>query len=186
MTNERSLLDVGCGTTRRLRESDAALIVGVDLTFEMLKQARDGHCVAAADVRALPFRAGSFDVVWCRLVLGHVPDLDDAYAELARVCPTNGSVVVSDVAVEAVNAGHKRTFHDAAGSTHEVEHFVHEPDVHIAAAQRAGLALERRATGVVGPSIRSYYVKAARERAYEQQTGLPLVLGLLFRRTRAV
>jgi len=185
-TSERSLLDVGCGTTRRLRESDAALVVGVDLTFEMLKQARDEHCVAAADVRALPFRPGSFDVVWCRLVLGHVPDLDDAYAELARVCPTNGRVVVSDVAVEAVNAGHKRTFHDVAGSTHEVEHFVHEPDVHIAAAQRAGLTLERRATGVVGPSIRSYYVNAARERAYEQQNGLPLVLGLLFRKTRAV
>ena len=186
VTRDRSLLDVGCGTARRLRQGDAALAVGVDLTLEMLKQARDELCVAGADVRALPFRTGSFDVVWCRLVLGHVPDLDDAYAELARVCPTDGSVIVSDVAVEAVHAGHKRTFHDAAGATHEVEHFVHEPDVHIAAAQRAGLTLERRATGVVGPSIRSYYVKAARERAYEQQNGLPLVLGLLFRKTRAV
>ena len=185
VTRERSLLDVGCGTARRLRECDAALAIGVDLTFEMLTHARDEQCVAAADVRALPFRAGAFEVVWCRLVLGHLADLDDAYAELARVCPKDGSVVVSDVAVEAVNAGHRRTFRDADGSTHEIEHFVHEAHAHAAAAHRVGLEIDRRAHGVVGPTIRSYYVKAGRERAYEQQKGLPLVFSLLFRKTRA-
>ena len=185
VTRRRSLLDVGCGTARRLRDTDAATAVGVDLTFEMLAHARDEHPVAAADVRALPFCDGSFDLVWCRLVLGHVPDPDDAYAELARVCRKNGSVVVSDVAVEAVNAGHKRTFRDAGGSTHEVEHFVHDADTHIAAARHAGLEIEQRLNGVVGPSIESYYVRARRERAYEQQRGLPLILGLLFRK-RAV
>src|SRR5262245_24571037 len=181
-TQGRSLLDVGCGTARRLRASDAAMAVGVDVTIEMLTQA-DAECVAAADVRALPFASASFDVTWCRLVLGHVPDLDAAYAELARVCRENGSVVVSDVAAEAVQAGHKRTFNDAVGTTHEVEHFVHSAGAHVTAAARAGLELERRADGIVGPSIRSYYVNAGKERAYEQQKGLPLVLGLRFRNT---
>jgi len=179
-TQGRSLLDVGCGTARRLRASDAAMAVGVDATIEMLTQA-DADRLAAADVRALPFAGASFDVTWCRLVLGHVPDLDAAYAELARVCRENGSVVVSDVAAEAARAGHKRTFSDAAGATHEVEHFVHSAGVHVTAAARAGLELERRADGIVGPSIRSYYVNAGKERAYEQQKGLPLVLGLRFR-----
>lgn len=182
VTQGRSLLDVGCGTARRLRVSDAALSVGVDLTVEMLTQAGTER-VAAADVRALPFVNASFDVTWCRLVLGHVANLDAAYAELARVCRENGSVVVSDVAAEAARAGHKRTFSDAAGATHEVEHFVHSTGTHVVAAARAGLELERRVDGVVGPSIRSYYVKAGRERAYEEQKGLPLVLGLLFRKT---
>lgn len=181
-TQGRSLLDVGCGTARRLRGSDAATSVGVDLTFEMLAQAGAEH-VAAADVRALPFADASFDVTWCRLVLGHVSDLGAAYTELARVCRENGSVVVSDVAVEAAQAGHKRTFSDSAGGTHEVEHFVHSTGQHLVAAARAGLELARRADGVVGPSIRSYYVDAGKERAYEDQKGLPLVLGLLFRNT---
>ena len=182
VTQGRSLLDVGCGTARRLRVSDAALAVGVDLTIEMLTQA-GGERVAAADIRALPFANASFDVTWCRLVLGHVSDLDAAYAELARVSRENGSVVVSDVAAEAARAGHKRTFRDATGATHEVEHFIHSTGNHVVAAARSGLGLERRTDGVVGPSIRSYYVKAGRERVYEQQKGLPLVLGLLFRNT---
>ena len=181
-TQGRWLLDVGCGTARRLRVSDAALAVGVDLTFEMLTQAGAGR-VAAADVRALPFADSSFDVTWCRLVLGHVANLDAAYAELARVCRESGSVVVSDVAAEAARAGHRRTFSDASGATHEVEHFVHSTGMHVTAAARAGLELERRADGVIGPSIRSYYVNAGKERAYEEQKGLPLVLGLLFRNT---
>jgi malonyl-CoA O-methyltransferase len=185
-TRGRSLLDVGCGTARRLRASDAATAVGVDLTIEMLTHTRAEHQVAAADARALPFGDASFDVVWCRLVLGHLPDPDGAYRELARVCRKDGSVVVSDLAAEAVHAGHRRTFHDAVGATHEVEHFVHLPDAHIAAAQRTGLQLDRRATGVVGPSIRAYYVTAGREHAYEAQKGLPLVLALLFRSTGAV
>ncbi|HEY7393497.1 MAG TPA: methyltransferase domain-containing protein, partial [Gemmatimonadaceae bacterium] len=75
VTQGRSLLDVGCGTGRRLRVSDAALAVGADLTFEMLTQAGTER-VAAADVRALPFADASFDVTWCRLVLGHVVNLD--------------------------------------------------------------------------------------------------------------
>lgn len=185
VTRGRSLLDVGCGTARRLRASDAAMAVGVDLTIEMLTQSRAEHQVAAADVRALPFADRSFDVAWCRLVLGHLLDLDGAYTELARVCRKDGNVVASDLAAEAVNAGHKRTFHDAVGATHEVEHFVHRPDAHVAAARRAGLELERHASGVVGPSVRAYYVKAGRESAYEQQQGLPLVLVLGFRNTGA-
>jgi malonyl-CoA O-methyltransferase len=185
VTQGRSLLDVGCGTARRLRVSGAALAVGVDLTFEMLAQAGTER-VAAADVRALPFADASFDVTWCRLVLGHVVNLDAAYAELARVCRENGSVVVSDVAAEAAQAGHKRTFNDAAGAMHEVEHFVHSTGKHVTAAARAGLELERRADGIVGQSIRSYYVKAGKEQAYERQKGQPLVLGLLFRNTGVV
>ncbi len=73
------LLDVGCGTARRLEASRADEPIGVDLSVDMLRQSRLPGVLAAADVRALPFADASFDWVWCRLMLGHLPECDMAY-----------------------------------------------------------------------------------------------------------
>lgn len=178
----RSLLDVGCGTGRRLRESGAAVAVGIDVVPEMLLQAR-GAPVAAADVRGLPFADESFDVVWCRLVIGHVADLATAYAELSRVCRDGGTVVVSDICPEAVAAGHRRTFRDPTGHVHEVEHFVHSMEAQVGAAGGGGLALEASLEGVVGPSIESFYVRAGRFDSYQTQRGMPLVRALSWQKS---
>src|SRR5690606_9698308 len=73
----RALLDAGCGTGRRLPPagSGARRAVGVDLTPEMLARAAlpvrgPGPRLVAGDLCALPFRAGAFDLIWCRLVVG--------------------------------------------------------------------------------------------------------------------
>jgi malonyl-CoA O-methyltransferase len=118
-TDGRRLLDVGCGTARRLRDAEAALSVGVDYTLEMLMHAHGAVYIAAADGRALPFATGAFDVVWCRLMIGHVRESDVVMEELARVCRADGDVVVSDICAEAVAAGHRRTFRDADGVVRE-------------------------------------------------------------------
>ena len=89
-------------------------------------------------------------MVWCRLVLGHLPDLDAAYAELARVCARGGHVVVTDFHPDAAEAGHRRTFRDGDGVVQEVEHHVHTPREHRRAAARAGLTLVQRFDRVVG------------------------------------
>ena len=177
----RRVLDVGCGIARRLRQAralGASLAAGVDLTPGMLGQAAGEPLLAAADVRALPATDASFDVVWCRLVLGHLPALEQAYAELARVCAPAGEVVVTDFHPDAVAAGHRRTFRDARGDVHEVEHFVHAPSGHLAAAARAGLVLRERRDGVVDESVLGFYERAGRLDVWERQRGLPLVLAL--------
>jgi malonyl-CoA O-methyltransferase len=178
------LLDAGCGTGRRLRRVRPALAVGADLTPEMLPHSDQsempGECYAAADVRALPFSSDTFDVVWCRLALGHVPDIDPAYGELARACRPGGHVLTTDFHAAAVAAGHRRTFRDAAGDVHEIEHHVHTRVAHERAARGAGLVSVGHAEGVVGPSVRAFYERAGRIAAYDAQIGLPLVLGLLF------
>jgi SAM-dependent methyltransferase len=72
----RSLLDVGCGSADvpawiRARVGDGLLTVGADLKLVHLQAApREVHRVVA-DVRRLPFREGSFDVVLASLFMHH-------------------------------------------------------------------------------------------------------------------
>lgn len=179
------LLDAGCGTGRRLRDAGAALAVGVDLTPEMLAASASARGLAAADVRALPFAAASFDVVWCRLVIGHLTRVDAVHAELARVCRPGGTVVVTDFHPDAAAAGHRRTFRDSAGTVREIEHHLHTPADHAAAASLAGLHPVAREEGDVGPLLEPFYERAGRLDAYREQRGLKLVLALAFRRLPA-
>lgn len=183
----RALLDAGCGTGRRLvRAAGARLVVGIDLVPAMLAAGRalrpPGPPLAAADVTALPLRAVSFDVVWCRLVAGHVRALAALYRELARVSRPGAAIVVTDFHPAAVRAGHSRTFRDANGDAWAVEHHVHEPEDHERAAAAAGLTLDARRDAAAGPDVRPFYERAGALDRYEAQRGLPLVLALRFTR----
>jgi len=183
----RALLDAGCGTGRRLADAHGVRFsAGVDLVPEMLRAGRRHGAVApmaAADLRALPLRSALFDVIWCRLVLGHLWDPAPAYAELARVAAPVGAVlVVSDFHPAAVAAGHARTFRDAGGRLHVLEHHVHTAASHERAAKGAGWRLRVCQELAVGPAIRSFYEEAGVLAAYRAQLGLPLVLLLRFGR----
>lgn len=170
----RRLLDVGCGTGLRLRDSGALLAIGVDASPEMLAVAQASK-VAAADARALPFAADSFDLIWCRLMLGYLPDLNPAYAELSRVCRPGGRIVASDFHADASRAGHRQTFRDEEGGRHEIAHFAHDAEAHGRAAASAGLALVLAESGSVGPAIRDCYEKAGRLDMYARDQGLAIV-----------
>jgi malonyl-CoA O-methyltransferase len=176
----RHLLDVGCGTGMRSGAADAALAVGLDLSAEMLGRATGARVVA--DVGALPVAKATFDVVWCRLMIGYVRDLGSAYAELARVCRPRGAVVVTDFHPDAVAAGHRQTVRDPDGGRHEIKHHVHTPAAHLTAATRAGLRLARHQHGAVGPAVESFYVDAGRTDLYREHLGLRIVLALAWTR----
>jgi malonyl-CoA O-methyltransferase len=183
ITRDKRLLDVACGTGRRLRESAARLAVGIDLSPEMLRAGGGGEWPAvAADARALPFAPASFDVVWCRLVIGHLPHIAPLFAELARVCVESGRVLVSDLTPSAFAAGHRRTFRDDRNELIEVEHHLHDIDEQRDAASHAGLRLESLRIGVVDERVRSYYVDANVVAKYEDQRGQELVHALVFER----
>ncbi len=180
------VLDAACGTARRLvfPSEGPRTAFGVDLVFEMLAAGRRvparPRTTAGADVRALPFPAARFDVVWCRLAAGHLPSLRSLYAELARVLRAGGQAVVTDFHPEAVRRGHMRVFRDAGGRSHVVEHVVHEPAAHEEAAHAAGLRFGAIASFTVGSEVRRFYEAAGKLDRFERDLGMPLLLALEF------
>jgi SAM-dependent methyltransferase len=89
------LLNVGCGTGgfNQVAEEAGALTWGVDTDAEAVAIARErlGHgAIARAAAESLPFRAGSFDVVYCYSTLEHVTDAMQALRETVRVLRPTG------------------------------------------------------------------------------------------------
>ncbi|HWE83945.1 MAG TPA: class I SAM-dependent methyltransferase [Terracidiphilus sp.] len=171
------LLDAGCGVGDRIRNLPGA--VGIDQSPEMV--AAGGLLDAVVgDIREMPFASGEFDMVWCRLVLGHLCDPVPAVRELGRVCMPGGYVFVTDMHPDAILAGHRRTFTDQAGVVHEVEHYVHTNYTEL--ALRAGLKLAATRDAAIGSSARDFYIRGIGRRAYIRDFGLKLVSAYLFRR----
>lgn len=105
-----SLLDVGCGPgsiTLDLagRVGPSGQVVGVDVAPAAVEAARRSahergdHTTSfeVADVTALPWPDGRFDVVHAHQVLHHLPDPVAAIAEMARVCQPTGTVALREV-----------------------------------------------------------------------------------------
>jgi SAM-dependent methyltransferase len=93
----RRVLEVGCGPgelSARIRDELGADVVAVDSSPRMVELARRrGLDARVGDVQELEFAAGSFDCAVAAWMLYHVPDVDRALAELARVLVPGGRVV---------------------------------------------------------------------------------------------
>lgn len=179
------LLDAGCGTGRRLTDAHAASATGLDQSREMLAAAAriPGVEFVRGDVRAMQFAAKSFDVIWCRLVLGHLPSIESAYAEFARVADDGATLIISDFHPAAWDAGHRRTFR-LGDNRIELEHHVHRFEDHVRAADAADLDFLQAREAEVGPAVRSFYESTGRLECYFRDRGLPVVLALAFRKAR--
>ncbi|MGO9560248.1 MAG: methyltransferase domain-containing protein [Acidimicrobiales bacterium] len=103
-----SLLDVGCGpgtlTVDLARRVAPGRVVGIDAEPAVLEEARGAAEEAGltnvefheADIYALPYDDGSFDVVHAHQVLQHLQHPHRALEEMARVCKTGGVVAARD------------------------------------------------------------------------------------------
>ena len=103
----RRVLDVatGGGHTALGFAGLGARVTAFDLTEPMLRTARaflaergagDVRFVAG-DVEALPFRAGMFDVVTCRIAAHHFANIGAAVRQIAATVRPGGSFLVQDI-----------------------------------------------------------------------------------------
>jgi SAM-dependent methyltransferase len=96
-----AFLDAGCGDGRYLAALRLDLperIAGVDISERILSTARASVPDAEfrqANLEALPFGDGEFDLVLCSQVIEHVLDARAAALELARVLQPSGVLILS-------------------------------------------------------------------------------------------
>jgi len=96
------VLDAGCGTGVFTRDiiSGGSQVIGLDISFPMLRRAREKsggvrfHPIWG-DISTLPFREESFDKVVSITALEFITEAKSAVAELIRVTRKGGVVVVA-------------------------------------------------------------------------------------------
>jgi len=172
-----TFLDAGCGSCAKsiLLAGRGMRVVGTDFSSDALKLAAETVrangvsnriTLRQGDLLNLPFEDGEFRYILCWGVLMHVPELQRALAELARVLAPGGKLVISEgnmhslqsVALRAVKKmlgrGRGRVMRVPAGleSHEQTEHgalLTRQTDMVWLAAEcrRLGLDLTRRRAG---------------------------------------
>jgi SAM-dependent methyltransferase len=99
LSEGRRVLEVGCGGGNGLGllGASAASLVGGDCSAALLAAAKAHYRTRIPLVRLsadrLPFRRSAFDVVLCFEASYYLPDMDAAFAEIARVLAPGGMVM---------------------------------------------------------------------------------------------
>jgi demethylmenaquinone methyltransferase/2-methoxy-6-polyprenyl-1,4-benzoquinol methylase len=97
------VLDIAAGTgdfTRELRRQGQRA-VATDLSYNMLRTARNVAERVQADASRLPFRWSGFDGATCGYALRNFTDLEKSFAEMARVLRPGGRLSLLEVAEPA-------------------------------------------------------------------------------------
>lgn len=145
----KRVLDLACGSgryTRIAEEQQARDVISLDISRAMLmhgQQAGILHTPLEATLNALPLQAQSIDVVICGLALGHLPTIEGALAEIARVLAPAGIALVSDLHASIFQKGAQRTFTADDGKRYAVEHYPHNLSDYQQVAESVGLRVSQ-------------------------------------------
>lgn len=109
------VLDVACGTGDLCRELVRTGMhgIGLDVSWGMLAAAHGCAALTQADALRLPVREGAVDGITCGFALRNVVDLEELFAEFARVVRKGGRVAILEVdepTSAVARAGHHAYF----------------------------------------------------------------------------
>jgi SAM-dependent methyltransferase len=94
----KRVLDLGCGAgsvTAELEQRCAGRVVALDRNLELLGLVPGRAARIAADALQLPWPAGSFDLVFCQMLLLWVRDLERLFREVRRILEPGGVFVIA-------------------------------------------------------------------------------------------
>lgn len=139
-------LDAACGTGRHARylSERGHAVVGIDATEEMLAVAREKAPAASFRVgrlERLDLPDSSFDLAVCSLALAHLPDVESAIAEFARVLVPGGHLVLSDVHPLCTALGFHAFFRGRQGERGYVQNHYHPLSSYLTAFRAADLEI---------------------------------------------
>lgn len=142
------VLDAGCGTGRYSAHLQARghSVVGVDLSPDMLARARQklpDVDFLEGQLDALPVEDAAFDAAVCALTLVHLPDLDVAAREFARILRPGGKLLISDVHPFPVLLGWQAPVRGASGETGFMRLHPHLASDYVTAFAEAGFTARR-------------------------------------------
>lgn len=185
----QAVLDVACGTGHyalQAAEAGARLVVGLDLSAGMLRQARRkaaSGCLPVnlvqADQSRLPLASQAFDVLIHAMGAGYAPDVCLVAAELARMLQPDGVAFVSDLHPQGIQRGWRRTFaYQVGGMRREValKSHAHWMQDYRAAFKQAGLSIANVMEPRIDETLRPFFAAANALVSYKQYRGFPLLV----------
>lgn len=103
-TNGR-ILDNGCGIGLLFDKVRSGQVVGLDISSEMLKVAsKKSDRLIRGNSQQLPLKDNSFDVVFCRSLIHHLPRPELAVREIVRILRPEGQAVFVDTNTSLLSA----------------------------------------------------------------------------------
>ena len=108
-TDESIVLDLGCRNAAqacKLHRRFGCRVEGIDLVASNIRAAQkrikneqltDVVQVLQGDIHDMSYPDNRFDFIWCRDVLGHMRDLQQAFKSCARVLKPNGKMLIFEV-----------------------------------------------------------------------------------------
>lgn len=121
----KKVLDCGCasGTHSKILLNKGAKVVGMDISEEMIKAAKEkcnssNASFIVGDIQKMPFEKNSFDLIFYGLCIHYVKDLDTVFKEAYRILKKNGKIILS-TNNPALN-NHKKLF------INDKKYYIHE------------------------------------------------------------
>jgi ubiquinone/menaquinone biosynthesis C-methylase UbiE len=93
------VLDLGCARDVKPLSAFGARVVGVDRSWQLLHTApknAGGSPFVLSTATRLPFADSTYDGVLCIEVIEHIPELEAALCEIARVLKPGGRAIIID------------------------------------------------------------------------------------------